>query len=128
MLIRSVWLAVTYDQLNVGALASFEEICRRIAQLVEAYESSVGGKPNFSGVKHMSASSAKVSVVPSELRSFAMRLSKEEVEVENLRIRAAGNRSNGYDEATGTGLGTGKKGKKTNTKSPGQEDGKGTGK
>ena len=89
-LVRCVWLAGTYDQLNGPSLACIEEVSLRICQLVDAYESGTQGRPNWTTVKHYTNVQSATSVVPRELRSYAHRLCKEEVEAANLQVRAAG--------------------------------------
>ncbi len=89
-LVKSIWLSGCYDQLNSLSLACIEELCRRASQLIEAYETGHGGRPNFKTVKHFLSASAGSSVVPVSLRAYAHKRCKDEVEIENLRIRAAG--------------------------------------
>ena len=89
-LCRVLWLNGTYDQCNGPALASIEEVSRRISQLIEAYASAGASKtPNWSGVKHFTSTHSAGTVVPVALRTFAFRKVKEEVEAENLRLRAS---------------------------------------
>ena len=88
VLVHCVWIAGVYDQVNLGSLACMEEICRRISQLVEAY-SVDPNRPNWTAVKHVISSSSVGNVVPNSLRSYAHRLVKDEVEVENLRQKAS---------------------------------------
>ena len=89
-LVRAVWLFGTYDQVNGPSLAGVEELCRRICQLVEAYHAGEGtGKPNWASVKHMTSQHSTSNVVPTIFRTFAHKKCKEEVEIENLRLRAS---------------------------------------
>ena len=88
-LVRAIYMSGVYDQLNSPALASVEELCRRVSQLTEAYAAGSNGRPNFAAVKHFTSSTSVTSVVPSALRSYALRRSKEEMELEHLRLRAA---------------------------------------
>ncbi len=71
-LTRAIYLPGVYDQVNGPSLACIEELCRRVSQLIEAYSSGDGTRPNWA------------------LRAYALPKSKEQVELENLRARAAG--------------------------------------
>ena len=51
---RSLHYFGTYDQLNIPCLAGVEVFCPLI-QLVEAYASGDCSKPNYNGVKHITA-------------------------------------------------------------------------
>ncbi len=46
--------------------------------------------PTFEAVKYFTSASSSTSIVPASLRAFAHKRCKEEVEIENLRIRAGG--------------------------------------
>ena len=87
-LVRSLWLSGVYDQLNAPSCAALEELARRVCQLIEAYESGSQGRPNWAGVKHFTSVHSCSTVVPNSIRSFAHRKVKEEIEAENLRLRA----------------------------------------
>ncbi len=87
VLIDALYLAGTYDQVNVGALASLEVITRRLLQYVEAYAHGAEN-PNWSSAKHFSGTASALDLVPEEMRTYASRLSKEEAELESLRARA----------------------------------------
>ena len=88
MPVKAIWLSGPYDHLNGPSLACIEELSRRAAQLVEAYDSGHSGRPNWTGVKHFTATYHSGSVVPTQFWTYAHRKTKEEVEIENLRIRA----------------------------------------
>ena len=87
-LARCLWLSNVYDQLNGPNLCCLEEITRRVCQLVEAHESGAHGKPNWSSVKWFASVQSSSNMVPVSMGSFAFRKAKEEVETENLRLRA----------------------------------------
>ncbi len=87
VLIDALYLAGTYDQVNVGALASLEVITRRLLQYVEAYVHGAEN-PNWSSAKHISGTTSALDQVPEEMRTCASRLSKEEAELECLRAKA----------------------------------------
>ena len=67
---------------------TLEEITRRVCQLVEACESGAHGKPVWASVKWFTSVQYSSNIVPVSMRSFAFRKAKEEVEAENLRLRA----------------------------------------
>ena len=87
-LVRCLRMSGVYDQLNGPNLFCLEEIARRVCQLVEAYESGAHGKPDWAPVKWFTSVQSSFHVVPVSMRSFAFRKAKEEVEAENLRLRA----------------------------------------
>ena len=86
--VRCLWLSGVYDQLNGPNLCCLEEITRRVCHLVEAYESGAHGKSNWASVKWFTIVQSSSNMVPESMRSFAFRKAKEEVETENLRLRA----------------------------------------
>ena len=61
----------------------------RVAQIVEAYWSDPK-RPNWAAVKHISGLDDAMDPVPSSLRTYNAKLTKEEVEAENLRMRMRG--------------------------------------
>ena len=97
VLTDAMHLAGCYDQVNGPALASMETLCLRLAQLIEAYASGDPQKPNWSGVKYFQHSTGPLNLAPKVLRTHAHRLAKEEVEIENMRLRAAGVRGVAHD-------------------------------
>ena len=74
-----------------------------MAQIVEAYRTDPK-RPNWSAVKHISATDDAMDPVPSSLRSFNAKLTKEEVEAENLRLRMRGLRPAGPTEDSEEGF------------------------
>ncbi|CAK0906248.1 unnamed protein product, partial [Prorocentrum cordatum] len=86
-LIEVLYLAGTYDQLNMGALASLEVVSRRLLQYVEAYAHGAENA-NWGAAKHLGGTTNPLDLVPDALRSYASRLSKEEQELEALRMRS----------------------------------------
>ncbi|CAK0825411.1 unnamed protein product, partial [Prorocentrum cordatum] len=85
--IEVLYLAGTYDQLNMGALASLEVVSRRLLQYVEAYAHGAENA-NWGAAKHLGGTTNPLDLVPDALRSYASRLSKEEQELEALRMRS----------------------------------------
>ena len=47
-LVDVLYLGGTYDQLNLGSLASFEAVGRRLQAIVEAFSNSSGSTPDWS--------------------------------------------------------------------------------
>ncbi|CAK0824653.1 unnamed protein product, partial [Prorocentrum cordatum] len=86
-LIERLYLAGTYGQVNMGALASLEVIARRLLQYTEAYSHSAD-HANWAAAKQLAGTTNPLDLVPEALRSYASRLSKEEHELEALRARA----------------------------------------
>ncbi|CAK0907840.1 unnamed protein product [Prorocentrum cordatum] len=90
LLLEILYLSGCYDQVNGPSLASVEAVSRRVRQIIEAYSTGVPGRANWEGVKHFMPPANAASVVPPELRSRAHRRAKEEVEIENMRLKARG--------------------------------------
>ena len=86
---RTLHYLATYDQVNVPSLAGAENILLRVAQVVEAYRSDPR-RPNWASVRHIAAIDDAFDPVPSSLRTYNAKLTKEEVEAENLRLRLRG--------------------------------------
>ena len=86
---RSIHYLATFDQINLGASAAAENILLRVAQIVEAYRSDPK-RPNWAAVKHISGFNDAMDPVPSSLWTFNTKLTKEELEAENLRVRLRG--------------------------------------
>ncbi len=90
VLVRAMHFSGVYDNLNGPSLASIEELCLRLSQLIEAYSAGEAGRPSWHSVKHFTSSASSNNIVPTTLRTYALRKTKEEVELENLRLRASG--------------------------------------
>ena len=90
MIVRALQYLGTYDQLNLPCLAGAEVLCQRLAQLIEAYAGGDRSAPNYRAVKHFTMESSAAQIVPSALRNYAHRKSKEEHDMEALRSRAGG--------------------------------------
>ena len=102
MIVRALQYLGTYDQLNLPCLAGAEVLCQRLAQLIEAYAVGDRSAPNYRAVKHFTMESSAAQIVPSALRNYAHRKSKEEHDMEALRSRAGGfaaaNAHGGHDD------------------------------
>ena len=85
VLIESIYLAGTYDQLNLGCLASVEILARRIQAVVDAY--SAGPIPDWGAAKVMTLYRSPEDAISPQLRSWAARKNKEEMELAQSRAK-----------------------------------------
>lgn len=85
VLIESLYLAGTYDQLNMSCLASVEVISRRVQAVVDAY--SVGPIPDWGAAKVMTLYRSPEDAISPQLRSWAARKNKEELELFQSRAK-----------------------------------------
>ena len=76
----------TFDQLNLPVLASMETVARRIQCIVEAYAAG-SGTPDWSNAKLYTCHTGPDDLVSPQLRSWAARRGKEEVELAAARAR-----------------------------------------
>ena len=58
----------------------------------------------MSAVKHITATDDAMDPIPSTLRTYNAKLTKEEVEADNLRVRLRGLRPQGGDDDSSAGL------------------------
>ena len=80
-LVEALWLGGCYDQLNMPSLASFEAIGRRLQTMVEAYANSGGGAPDWAHALLFTGTVSADHIVSGDLRSWAGKKGKEEVEL-----------------------------------------------
>ena len=85
-LIDILYHGATFDQLNLPVLASMETASRRIQCIVEAYASGTG-TPDWSNAKLYTCHTGPDDLVSPQLRSWAARKGKEEVELATARAR-----------------------------------------
>lgn len=85
VLIESIYLAGTYDQLNLSCLASVEVIARRIQAVVDAY--SAGSIPDWGSAKVMTLYRSPEDAISPQLRTWAARKNKEEMELAQSRAK-----------------------------------------
>ena len=76
----------TYDQLNLPILACFETVARRVQCIVDAY-SAGGASPDWGNAKLFTGYVGPDDVVMPQLRTWAARKGKEEVELYQARNR-----------------------------------------
>ena len=86
-LVDIVWLGGTYDQLNVASLASFESAVRRIQTIVEAFANSAGGAPQWDHARLYTGHVTADDLVCPDLRTWAAKRGKEEVELQQARAK-----------------------------------------
>ena len=87
-LTQCLWLAGTYDAVNLGGLVSLEVIARRIAAISEAYRNAPGGQPRWETSKYISGTADPYDLVSAELRSHVARQTKEEAEREAVMTKS----------------------------------------
>lgn len=86
-LVDTLYLAGTYDQLNVGSLGCLESVSRRIQTIVEAFSNSSGPTPDWSHARLYTGQATADDVVSPDLRSWAAKRGKEEVELYQARTK-----------------------------------------
>lgn len=85
VLVEFFFIAGTYDQLNLSGLASVEVIARRIQAVVDAY--SAGPVPDWHASKVMTLYRSPDDAIPPQLRSWAARKNKEELDLAQSRAK-----------------------------------------
>ncbi|CAE7628065.1 pksN [Symbiodinium sp. CCMP2592] len=87
-LVDIVYLGGCYDQLNLASLASFEAASRRIQTIVEAFSGASGGSgPDWSHARLYTGQATADDIVSPELRTWAAKRGKEEVELAQARAK-----------------------------------------
>lgn len=107
-LVQALWLAGTYDGLNLGGNAALEAIARRMVTIVEAYRSgSTPGQASWESARYLTGVVDPFDVVSPELRSFANKAARDDAErhVALTRGRAAGTRQELDDTGAALTLG-----------------------
>eukprot|EP00435_Cladocopium_sp_Y103_P027188 s335_g6.t1 len=84
-LIEVIQYGACYDQLNIASLASFESVSRRIQSIVDAYASGAAGAPDWGAARIISGYKGPDDVISSQLRTWAAKRGKEEVELIQAR-------------------------------------------
>ena len=87
VLMESLELLGSYDQLNLGSLAGVERMCRRLQTIFDAYDVNPA-KPNFESAKLFSGMGAEMDPVAPELRSHVAKKARDEAEIEKQRQKA----------------------------------------
>ena len=86
-LIEALYLGGVYDQLNLPSLAAFEAIGRRLQTITEAYSASPGNAPEWHHARLFTGVSSPDEIVPQELRAWAAKRGKDEVELIQARSK-----------------------------------------
>ena len=85
-LVEILYEGGTYNQLNVGAVASLEIASRRLIAIVEATSKGLDS-PNWETARHYTGTSTIFDLAPNELRAFVTRAAKDEAEIDCVRTR-----------------------------------------
>ena len=85
-LVELLYQGGTYDQLNVGAVASLEIATRRLFAIVEATSKGLDS-PNWETARHYTGTSTVFDLAHHELRACATRAAKDEAEIDSMRTR-----------------------------------------
>ena len=80
-------LAGTYDQLNLPVLASMETVARRVQCIVDAYAVGGASNPDWGNAKLFTGYVGPDDLVMPQLKTWAARKGKEEVELYQARNR-----------------------------------------
>ncbi|CAK0860470.1 unnamed protein product, partial [Prorocentrum cordatum] len=88
-LLTAVPHAGSHDQLNIAPLASTEVICRRVAQIIEAYRDDPS-RPKWQGLEPCTGIAGPLQVADPGLRSAVARKNKEKAEIETMKSRLSG--------------------------------------
>ena len=85
-LVEILYQGGTYDQLNVGAVASLEIASRRLIAIVEATSKGLDSS-NWETARHYTGTSTIFDLAPHELRAYVTRTTKDEAEIDSMRTR-----------------------------------------
>ena len=80
-----LYLGGTFDQLNMPVLASFETVARRVQSIVDAYSGGSGSAPDWGNAKLFTGYAGPDDLVMPQLKTWAARRGKEEVELFHAR-------------------------------------------
>ena len=86
-LMEVLYLGGTFDQLNMPVLASFETVARRVQSIVDAYSVGSGSAPDWGNAKLFTGYAGPDDLVMPQLKTWAARRGKEEVELFNARSK-----------------------------------------
>ena len=90
-LVQALWLAGTYDGLNLGGISAMRSIARRLVTIVEAYRSGPAhGQASWESARYLTGVVDPFDVVSPELRSFANRAARDEAEQHVAMARGRG--------------------------------------
>lgn len=83
MLTEVLYLAGTYDQVNIPGLMSLEVVCRRVQAIVDAYMNP--SKPSWENAKLFTGQASPEDIVSPVFRTYAVKRNKEELELLQAR-------------------------------------------
>ena len=86
-LAECLYVAGTYDQLNVASLGCLEVISRRMQGIVEAYASGSPGQPDWHCARVITSYRGPDEAIAPGLRSWAAKKNKEETELAQTRAK-----------------------------------------
>ena len=87
VLVDILWYGGSYDQLNLGSLVCMEVAARRIQAVVDAYSAGGTGAPDWGNARLFTNYVGPEDIVSPQLRTWAARRGKEEVELHQARNR-----------------------------------------
>jgi len=87
VLLDAIYFLACYDQLNAGALACAEVLCRRISAIVDAY-AVAGRPPNWAMAAYYTGQKSAADGVSPSLRNYVARLARDDREVQNEITRS----------------------------------------
>lgn len=86
-LVDALELGCCYDQLNCPALASFEVLTRRIMAVVDAFSAGTSSMPDWGAAKVITGYRGPEDVLSPQLRQWAAKKGKEEVDLHQARLK-----------------------------------------
>ncbi|CAE6957111.1 CACNA1H, partial [Symbiodinium sp. CCMP2456] len=84
---EALYQAGVYDQLNMACLSCFEVLCRRLASIVDAYAAGGASAPDWGAARYITNIRGPEDIVAPQLRAWAAKRGKEEVELANARAK-----------------------------------------
>ena len=90
VLIESLYVGGTYDQLNLCSLACMEILARRIQAIIDAYSS--GPIPDWHSAKIMTLYHSPEDAISPQLKTWAARKNKEELDLAQTRAKVRDSR------------------------------------
>ena len=102
-LMEAFYLGGTYDQLNLPVISAFETIARRVQCIVDAYAQGSSSSPDWGNARLFTGYVGPDDLIMPQLKSWAARKGKEEVELFQARNRMRDLRrtSSAAEEAAG---------------------------
>jgi hypothetical protein len=89
-LVKTLKTAGTYEQVNLGGLASLEVVARRIQAIIDAYTNVPHSKPNWGAADLYEGGVAVDEGICDELTNYASRRARERQDLQSMRSRVQG--------------------------------------